>query len=209
MQPMTIYTRDELNAEIQKAMDTNVLGARCDLNHLDLGNMYNLSDLFRNSVFSGDISQWRMDTIQDVRGMFANSMFDGDLSQWNIHSSMCLDGMFTCCFRGTLPNLYHVPHEQRHGVYTTMFDGRDEFEAYLKDKPFGELHAQAIVAGETPTWLDPKQAAVLQEANAVGVGLALAHEERVALLMDKYQGLQQNTEHDPFEVDCRDLACLV
>lgn len=183
-----INNRDELETQIQYEM--SVRGTRCDLNHLDLTNVPYLGDLFRDSVFSGDISQWRMHDVQDARGMFANSMFDGDLSEWYIHPMMCIDGMFTCGFRGMLPSLYHVPDTERYGVYTTMFGSVEEFDTYLKDKPFGELHALAIIAGNVPSYLSPDHAQFLQDSAMVGSGLGLSHEELVVLLMEKYEHLQ-------------------
>lgn len=195
---MVIHTRDELETQIQYEM--GVRGTRCDLNHLDLGNVPYLGDLFRGSVFSGDVSQWRMHEVQDARGMFANSMFDGDLSQWYIHPSMCIDGMFTCCFRGTLPNLYHVPDTERYHVYTNMFGSAEEFDAYLKDKPFGELHALAVVAGNIPSALSAEHAAYLQNVVLTGTGLGLSHEELIALLLEQHANLQ-NTSFESIQLE--------
>ena len=59
-------------------------GHACDLNHLDVSNLRNFSQLFEGIPFEGDVSKWNMSNARDLSGMFENSRFNGDLSAWDV-----------------------------------------------------------------------------------------------------------------------------
>ena len=75
-----------------KADDSNIrsivekeigrLGRNANLNHIDVSAVTDMSALFNNLDFNGDIYLWDVRNVIDMSGMFANSTFDGDISHW-------------------------------------------------------------------------------------------------------------------------------
>ena len=60
------------------------LGKRANLNHIEVREVTDMSALFHNLDFDGDIYLWDVSNVVDMSGMFAHSTFDGDISHWNV-----------------------------------------------------------------------------------------------------------------------------
>ena len=65
-----------------------------DISEWDVSNVKDMSFMFCNSKFNGDISKWDVSNVKDMRYMFANSVFVGDISKWDISNVTTMSNMF-------------------------------------------------------------------------------------------------------------------
>ena len=71
-----------------------ILGDNCNLNWIDVSNVTNMSKLFENSAFNGDISNWDVSNVTDMSAMFAWSIFNRDISNWDVSNAKNMQRMF-------------------------------------------------------------------------------------------------------------------
>ena len=87
-----VQNKDILISIIEKYI--KIFGDNCNLNWIDVSNVTNMSYIFYDSNFNGDISQWNVSNVTNMQGMFSNSKFNGDISQWDVRSVTNMRGMF-------------------------------------------------------------------------------------------------------------------
>jgi surface protein len=83
----------DLRQIIQKEIKDK--GSECDLNHIDVSSVTDMSNLFRDLPFNGNISQWDVSNVSNMGFMFYKSQFNGDISKWNTSNVTDMDSMFS------------------------------------------------------------------------------------------------------------------
>ena len=87
-----VQDKEELKKIIKRTV--RLLGYDCNLNWIDVSNITDMSNLFQNSKFNGDISRWDVSNVTDMKEMFWRSEFDGDISEWDVSNVTNMSRMF-------------------------------------------------------------------------------------------------------------------
>ena len=95
--------KDHLNELISEEIRLN--GLECDLNHIDVSQIAEMSFVFQHSRFNGNISLWDVSNVKDMVGLFYNSKFTGDICNWDVSRVTNMGSMFcNAQFNGDLTN---------------------------------------------------------------------------------------------------------
>jgi surface protein len=94
-------TKEELIDIIKVEVDKN--GWECDLNHIDVSQITDMSNLFSTDYygyglerFKGDISKWDVSNVETMKEMFMNNPeFTGDISKWDVSKVTNMSRMFS------------------------------------------------------------------------------------------------------------------
>lgn len=177
-------------------------GVTCDLNHLDLSEMQDLSGVFKGSLFQGSVSSWQVDMVFDMREIFAESSFAGDLSNWAISPRIQFKGMLPPDFKGILPTLLNLSVKERTLMYKDMFNDDEGFSKYLEKIPFGEVHVVFLAnTNVSPTWLAQEQLAHVRHARNIGLGLGCTPDELFTLLQEQLLAPKTGAAMESLEMD--------
>ena len=85
-------TKDELKDIIKQKIEYE--GNECNLNDIDTSNITDMSWLFDDSEFDGDISKWNVSKVTNMDSMFRYSRFNGDISNWDVSNVKNMNYMF-------------------------------------------------------------------------------------------------------------------
>ena len=65
-----------------------------DISRWDVSKVNNMYCMFYQSEFNGDISQWNISGVNDMSYMFYESIFQGDISKWDVAQVTEMNSMF-------------------------------------------------------------------------------------------------------------------
>lgn len=86
-------TKDELLAIIEDAIET--YGSEVDLNFIDTSKITDMSHLFQDSFFNGNINEWDTSNVTDMSSMFYGAKnFNQPLDKWNVSNVLYMSEMF-------------------------------------------------------------------------------------------------------------------
>ena len=89
-------SKDELKDIILKRIKDE--GNEVDLNDIDVSKITDMSTLFKDTNFNGDISAWDVSNVKDMSFMFYGcKSFNQDISNWNVSSAKYMMDMFDDC----------------------------------------------------------------------------------------------------------------
>ena len=91
-----------------------------DISSWDVSHVTNMECMFKNSKFNGDISKWDVSNVQTMEGMFMNSEFNGDICGWDVSNVENMKEIFKGSkFKGNIFN-WHVDKIQD---VSSLWDG--------------------------------------------------------------------------------------
>ena len=89
-------TKDELQEIIKDRIDKE--GPKCDLNDIDVSLIEDMTGLFWESIFNGDISKWDVSNVTNMARMFYDcELFNKDISSWDVSNVTNMKYMFYKC----------------------------------------------------------------------------------------------------------------
>ena len=92
MNKIIARNREHLKKLIEEEIKIN--GFDCNLNHIDISYIKDISAIFQNLEFNGDISEWNVSKVENMERMFCDSKFNGDISKWDISNVKDMESMF-------------------------------------------------------------------------------------------------------------------
>lgn len=91
-------TKEELKDIITQRIKQE--GNECDLNDIDVSKITDMSQLFENTNFNGNISDWDVSNVKNMGFLFSGLLdFNGNVSNWDVSNVVDMRYMFYECLK--------------------------------------------------------------------------------------------------------------
>jgi hypothetical protein len=125
-----------------------------DISQWDTSNVKTMYSMFRHSTFNGDISEWNVKKVNDMSYMFAESVFNGDISRWNVSNVVYMSGMFMkSSFNGDISQWKtNSCIFMNHMFYGSQFNNDISNWNVLKVAHISSMFEKSIFNGDISNW---------------------------------------------------------
>ena len=136
--PVQATSKEHLRELIKEQIQ--IYGSKCDLHHIDISKVNDMSGLFSCLSFQGDISRWDVSNVTDMSYMFSRSLFNQDISRWNTKSVTTMESMFSDSYFSQDISRWNVANVQN---MSSMFSG----SSFSSDISSWRVHPEAQTYG--------------------------------------------------------------
>ena len=84
--------KEHLGLLIKQEIEKN--GPNCNLNHIVVSNITDMSWMFFDTDFDGDISKWDVSNVTNMSCMFLDSQFNQDISSRDVSNVKNMNNLF-------------------------------------------------------------------------------------------------------------------
>ena len=152
MNRIKVQNKLHLEQLIEEHIQAN--GHACDLNHFDVSDITDMSMLFFEHRFDGDISCWDVSKVNNMYCMFYQSDFNGDISQWNTSRANDMGYMFyESIFQGDISQWDVAQVTEMNSMFRkSIFNGDISRWNTFRVESIDHMFSESLFNGDISKW---------------------------------------------------------